>query len=145
MTQVYQSTIIQAPAGIVWSTVRDFNALPKWHSLITDSHIENGLPSDQVGCIRNFTLQDGNQIRERLLALSDFDLSFSYSIHESPMALTDYVATLSLRPVTENDTTFIDWTAEFDCQKGDEAELVRLIGQDVFIGGFNSLKHTLGV
>ncbi len=145
MTQVYQSTIISAPAGIVWSTIRDFNALPIWHSLITESHIEDNMPSDQVGCIRNFKLQDGNLIRERLLALSDFDLSFSYSILESPMALTNYIASMSLRPVTENDSTFIDWVAEFDCQKTDEADLVQLISQDVFVAGFNSLKRTLGV
>jgi len=144
MTQVYQSTIIHAPAGVVWAMVRDFNALPKWHSLITDSQIEDDMPSDQVGCIRHFTLQDGSRIRERLLALSDFDLSFSYSILESPMALSNYIATMSLRPVTENDVTFIDWMAEFDCAENDESELVQSIGQDVFLAGFSSLKQALG-
>jgi len=143
MTQVYQSTVINLPVGIVWSLVRDFNALPKWHHLIAESEIEGGIPADQVGCIRNFSLNDGNRIREQLLALSDFDLSYSYSILESPMALTNYIATMSLRPVTEEDYTFIDWVAEFDCDESVEKELVELISTDVFQGGFSSLKKAL--
>ena len=143
MTQIYQSTVIHFPVGIVWSMVRDFNALPKWHHLIDESEIEGGIPADQVGCIRNFRLNDGNRIREQLLALSDYDLSYSYRILESPMALTNYIATMSLRPVTEGDHTFIDWAAEFDCEESDERELVELISTDVFQGGFTSLKKAL--
>ena len=40
-------------------------------------------------------------IRERLLALSDYDYSCTYAILESPMGVDNYVATLKLTPVTD--------------------------------------------
>ena len=63
--------------------------------------IENGQPSDRVGCIRHFHLRDGGMIRERLLALSDYDYSCTYEILESPMGVSNYIATLKLTPVTD--------------------------------------------
>ena len=80
-----------------------------------DSHIEGGLPADRVGCIRNFNLKDGGNIREQLLTLSDYDYSCTYSILESPMGVRNYIATLKLTPVTDGNRTFAEWTAEFDC------------------------------
>jgi hypothetical protein len=90
--------VIDAPAAKVWERVRDFNGLPRWHPRIRDSRIENGEPADKVGCIRDFHLQNGDRIREQLLGLSDYDMFCTYSILESPMPLTDYVATLRLTP-----------------------------------------------
>src|SRR3546814_5156516 len=94
MAEVYASSVIAAPAGRVWERVRDFNGLPGWHPLIVESRIEAGAPADQVGCVRAFRLKDGGFIREKLLALSDYDFSCSYSILESPMGVENYVATL---------------------------------------------------
>ena len=101
MARVYVSSVIGAPADRVWDRIRDFNGLPRWHPAIRDSRIEDALPADKVGCIRNFNLQNGDNIREQLLGLSDYDMFCTYSILESPMPLEDYVATLRLTPVTE--------------------------------------------
>jgi len=84
MVKVYTSSVIDAPADRVWAAVRDFNALPQWHPAIRDSRIEGNHPSDKIGCIRNFNLRDGGNIRERLLALSDYDFTCTYAILESP-------------------------------------------------------------
>ena len=91
MARVYVSSVISAPADKVWERVRDFNGLPKWHPRIRDSRIEDAEPADKVGCIRNFNLQNGDNIREQLLGLSDYDMFCTYSILESPMPLTDYI------------------------------------------------------
>ena len=144
MARVYVSSVIPAPASQVWERVRDFNGLPKWHPRIRDSRIEDALPSDQVGCIRNFNLQNGDNIREQLLGLSDYDMFCTYGILESPMPLTDYVATLRLTPVTEGDHTFIEWSAEFSCDPANESDLVSGIGTNVFQGGFDALKRHFG-
>jgi hypothetical protein len=143
MARVYVSSIIDAPAAKVWDKVRDFNALPRWHPRIRESRIENGEPSDKVGCIRDFNLQNGDRIRERLLGLSDYDMFCTYSILESPMPITDYVATLRLTPVTDGDRTFAEWTAEFDCAADVEADLVSGIGTNVFQAGFDALKRQM--
>ena len=143
MVKVYTSSVIDAPATEVWARIRDFNGLPSWHRAIAESRIELQQPSDKVGCIRNFTLRDGGRIREQLLALSDYDFSVTYSILESPMGVTGYIATLKLTPITDGNRAFAEWTAEFDCAPGREAELVQLIGQSVFQGGFDALKGVM--
>lgn len=145
MPRVYISSVIDAPASRVWDRVRDFNGLPRWHPLVRDSRIENGQPSDKIGCIRDFHLQNGDRIREQLLGLSDYDYFCTYSILESPMPLTDYIATLRLTPVTDGDRSFAEWTAEFDCDESEAEGLVTGIGTDVFLAGFSALKRQLTV
>jgi hypothetical protein len=144
MIRVYTSSVIDAPADTVWSRIRDFNALPIWHPGIADSRIENNEPSDRVGCIRHFHTRDGGMIRERLLALSDYDYSQTYEILESPMGVANYVATLKLTPITDGNRSFAEWSAEFDCAEGRERELTALIGNGVFQGGLDGLKRHFG-
>ena len=144
MARIYVSSVIDTPAQRVWERVRDFNGLPRWHPRIADSHIEDGEPADRVGCVRNFRLQNGDQIREQLLALSDYDLVCTYAILDSPMPLSDYVATLRLTPVSDGDRCFVEWSAEFSCEPEAEEELVTGISRDVFQTGFDALKRHFG-
>lgn len=141
MAEVYCSAVIDAPADRVWARIRDFNGLPDWHPGIAESRIESGMPADQVGCVRNFRLHDGGTIREKLLALSDYDLCCTYAILESPMGVENYVATLKLTPITDGNRTFAEWSAEFGCPPEREQELVAHIGGNVFQGGFDALKQ----
>jgi hypothetical protein len=133
--------VIDAPVAEVWKVVRNFNALPQWTPFVAESRIEHNAPPDQIGCIRNFRLKDGGLIRERLLALSDYDLSCSYSILESPMGVENYVATLSLTPVTDGGATFVEWQADFDCAPERENALKQQIGVSVFQAAFDALKQ----
>src|SRR3546814_18031154 len=87
MADVYASTVIVAPADRVWARIRDFTGLPAWHALIAESRIEAAAPADQGGCARAFHLKAGGFIREKLLALSEYDFSCPYSILESPMGV----------------------------------------------------------
>jgi hypothetical protein len=144
LIRVYVSSVIEASADTVWSRIRDFNSLPQWHPVIADSRIENSEPSDRVGCIRHMHTRDGGMIRERLLALSDYDYSCAYEILESAMGVDNYVATLKLTPVTDGQRCFAEWSAEFDCAEGRERELTELIGNSVFQGGFDALKRHFG-
>ena len=144
MAQVYISSVIAAPASSVWAIVRNFNALPEWAPFVAESRIEQNMPPDQVGCIRNFRLKDGGKIRERLLALSDYDMSCTYSILESPMGVENYIATLALTPITDGNATFASWKAEFECAEERENDLIKSIGQGVFQAAFTSLKTRFG-
>ena len=141
MAKVFVSTVIDAPVGKVWAVIRDFNALPAWTPFVAESRIEQGAKADEVGCIRNFRLKNGGRIRERLLALSDYDFSIVYAILESPMAVESYVATLRLFPVTDGDRSYAEWSAEFDCPPEREASLVAEIGRGVFLAGLKALEN----
>ena len=143
MPRIYTSSVIDAPAPKVWEKVRDFNALPRWHPRIRESRIENGEPSDKIGCVRDFRLQNGDRLREKLLGLSDYDMFCTYAILESPMPLTDYMATLRLTPISDGNRTFIEWSAEFDCAAEAAADLVDSIATNVFQAGFDALKRQM--
>ena len=145
LQKVVRSTVIDAPIERVWAVIRDFNSHDQWHAVVDQSRIENNEPSDRVGCIRHFHTRDGGMIRERLLALSDYEYTQTYEILESPMGVANYVATLKLTPVTDGGRTFAEWSAEFDCAEGREHELNELIGNGVFQGGLDGLKRHFGM
>lgn len=144
MTHIYASSVIASPAGQIWPTIRDFNGLPSWHPVVVESRIEEGAAADQVGCVRAFRLQDGGYIRERLLALSDYEYSCTYAILESPMEVENYIATLKLTPITDGDRTFAEWSADFDCAPQQETQLIERVGNGVFQAGFDALKSRFG-
>lgn len=144
MIRIYVSSVIDAPADEVWRVLRDFNGLPRWAPFVAHSRIEGALSPDTVGCVRHFELRQGGVIREQLLALSDYDYTCVYTILESPMGVDDYVATLQLKPVTDGNRSFVEWTAEFDCAPDREGELREQIGQQVFLAALQSLQSMLG-
>ena len=143
MARVFVSSVLNAPPTEVWRIIRDFNGLPGWTPFVTESRIEGNQPSDKVGCVRIFQLSDGGIIHEQLLGLSDYDFSCTYQILKSPMAVTDYVATIALAPVTDGNRCFASWEATFECSKAEEEELVAHIGNNVFLSGFTALKQRL--
>jgi len=139
MPAVYVSSIIDAPLETVWEVLRDFNALPRWHPLVAVSHIEDDLPADAIGCVRNFQLTDGGEtIREQLLALSDVEHSCTYSILESPLPVSNYVATVRLRRITVTGQTFGEWQSRFDTPPGEEESTVALV-KGIYEDGFASI------
>ena len=143
MKKIFVSSVIKANADEVWAVVRDFNNLPTWHPLVARSTIEGGRPSDAVGCIRSYHLDDGTRIREQLLSLSDYDYSLSYAIIESGLDLENFIAQLKFTPVTEDNQTFAEWSAEFETAPDSEQEIARFVSQDLFQGGFDGLKRHL--
>lgn len=143
MAHIYVSTVIDADVDEVWAVARDFTG--HWHSsVIADSFIEAGRPSDQVGCVRAFELAgDGGHLREVLVGLSDEEHEFSYRILDAPLPVSDYLATVRFRPITVGRAagtaaTFAEWTADFRVAPVDEDATVDTV-RGVFEGGFADL------
>ncbi len=143
MIRVTRSAIIDAPIARVWEVLRDFNSHWAWHPAVGESSIENNEPADQVGCVRNFFLKDGNHIREQLLALSDRDYVSTYCILDATLPMRHYVATVQLKPVTDGGRTFWHWQSTFDVPRGREKEFETLVGKGVYEGGFEGLRAFL--
>lgn len=143
MVRIYVSDVIDAPIEKVWSLIRDFNGMPKWHPFIRDSEIEAGLQSDAVGCVRSFHLANGGHLRERLLSLSDRDHECVYCILDSPLPVTGYVAGYRLLPVTEGQRTFIDWWAEFEVSAADHDRVFDQVHNGTFRRAFQAIAEHL--
>lgn len=144
MVAVRKSTIVDAPVEDVWRFLRDFNAHERWHPAVAASRIEAGRTADEVACVRAFRLQDGAALREQLLSLSDRDHSFTYCILDAPLPLMDYVATVRLKPVTDGNRTFWEWSSSFSAPAGRAEELARLVGEDIYEAGFAAVKRHFG-
>jgi hypothetical protein len=145
MVKVVKSTVVEAPVESVWAVLRDFNGHDRWHPAVADSHIERGFSSDKVGCVRRFHLVDGSELREQLLTLSDIDMAFSYCLLDTPVPLFNYVAHVRLAPVTDGNMTFWHWESRFDTPAGREAELARMVGEDIYEGGFRAVREFMGL
>lgn len=140
MVRVIRSTILNAPVDAVWNVIRDFNGHDQWHPAVATSRIERGNPSDMVGCVRRFRLEDGSELREQLLTLSDIEQCFSYCLLDTPIPLFNYVAHCRLVPVTDGDVTFWEWESRFDTPQGQEQDLAGLVGDSIYSAGFKAVR-----
>ncbi|MEP0944228.1 MAG: SRPBCC family protein [Rhizobiaceae bacterium] len=143
MVTVSRSTVLEAPVEAVWDILRDFNGHDRWHPAIATSVIERRESSDRVGCVRRFKLQDGGELREKLLTLSDLEQTFSYCLLETPVPLFNYVSHVSLFPVTDGNATYWKWESRFDTPQGREGELAELVGEDIYVAGFEAIREHL--
>ncbi|MDP3085075.1 MAG: SRPBCC family protein [Rubrivivax sp.] len=143
LQKVVRSTVIDAPIERVWAVLRDFNSHDQWHGVVERSRIEGGRRGDQVGAVRDFWLRDGNHIREQLLTLSDSDYKSTYCIVEASVPLQRYVATVTLKPVTDGRRTFWHWESSFATPPGRERELREMVAQGVYEAGFENLRRHL--
>ena len=131
MARVYISAVMDIPLAEAWGVLRDFNALPVYHPFFAKSEIEGGLPSDQIGCVRDFYTHEGGRIREELLTLSDREHVCCYRILEATLPVQNYVAEMRLKTITEGNKTFGEWWAEYDVGPAD-AESVHQTVSDTF-------------
>jgi NADPH:quinone reductase-like Zn-dependent oxidoreductase len=143
LQKVVRSAVIDAPIARVWEILRDFNSHDQWHDVVDQSRIEHGEPSSRVGCVRSFTLKDGNRIREQLIGLSDSEYKSIYTILDATVPLRRYVATVTLRPVTDGDRTFWHWESSFETPPGQERELATMVAEGVYEAGFANLRKYL--
>ena len=141
MVTVRRSTVIDAPIETVWTVLRDFNGHDRWHPAVDRSSLEGGRKTDQIGAVRNFTLTGGERLREQLVSMSDKEHSFRYAIVASEVPLKNYVAEVSLKPVTDGNRTFWNWQSKFDTPKGMEQELAKLVSEGVYDAGFAAIRN----
>ncbi len=143
MVKVLRSTVLDVPADEVWDVIRDFNGHERWHPAVASSQIERGEAADRVGCVRRFKLQDGSELREQLLTLSDLELSYSYCLLDTPIPLFNYIAHVRLVPVTDGDKTYWEWEGRFDTPAGRQEQLGTMVGEDIYMAGFAAIREHL--
>ncbi|WP_390915521.1 SRPBCC family protein [Pseudosulfitobacter sp. SM2401] len=145
MVKVIRSTILPAPVEAVWDILRDFNGHDQWHPIVASSQIERRLDADRVGCVRKFKLQDGAELREQLLALSDMDLAYSYCLLETPVPLFNYVSHVRLIPVTDVDHTFWQWEGQFDTPPDQREAMIKMVSEEIYETGFDAIRTNMGL
>ena len=110
----YNSTTVNAPIETVWKTIRNFHALPWATGVIESVKVVGDIASDQPGAKR--ILNDA--FHETLTAIDDQEFTFSYSIDDGPepiskTTVSNYIGKVRLLPVTDENTTFVEWTSTY--------------------------------
>ncbi|KAG0251109.1 hypothetical protein BG011_007834 [Mortierella polycephala] len=111
VTRVAESRIIDAPIDIVWKYVRSVD-LGFWKAV---KHVDiHGGPSE-VGSTRKISFNDGAVQEIKIVELSDLAhfVSFDFIEAQPPVDFMSAIHTITLRKVTANNTTFVEWSAEF--------------------------------
>ncbi|MGE5215332.1 MAG: SRPBCC family protein [Nitrospirota bacterium] len=114
MPRVFVSSVIDAPAEKVWTTIRRFDAAADWLPFVKSSPIDDGGDPARVGCVRVVTQTDGEVFREVLVALSDAEHSYSYTFAGSPVPVRNHLTTIRVLPITDGDRAYIEWCSRFD-------------------------------
>lgn len=117
----YNSVVIYASAEEVWNALRNFHDL-SWSQNIVQSSQKVGMASgEEPGAKR--ILNDA--FHETLLEIDHESRSFKYSIDDGPGPVSKdnvegYVGTVSVFSVTENNTTFVEWTSKWRTAKDEK-------------------------
>lgn len=130
-----------APAETVWETIRDFDSIDEWHPVITNCTIEDGKASNEIGAVRNFQAGD-KELREQLVAHSDVERSYHYTIVEGAGPKENYLSKISVIPITESDEALVEWWGEFDAPAA-EMEAQTEGTKKVYSAGLNNLHDQL--
>ncbi|MCG7522663.1 SRPBCC family protein [Ruegeria sp. Ofav3-42] len=139
---VFRSMIIEAVIDQVWSAVRRFDGVAAWNPGVDRAELENGAPT-ATGTIRSLFIPDGSIFRETLLAHSDAEHFYTYDILECPLPVSHYVATHRFLPITHTGQTLGVWESWFDCAPADRAEMEKIVGDAIYIGGMTGLNAFL--
>ncbi len=145
---VTQTVEIKAPLDRVWSTVKDFDGMTKWHPGFASDELVSG-SNGKVGAMRKLTVKDGGVITERLLAYDEAKHSFRYAITESPLPITNYTSTLSVKAGNAG-MAKVTWSGNFKRKNASDtppeaesdAGVTKLI-KGVYRGGLDNLKKML--
>ncbi len=121
MSMSYQSIVVPAPADRVWQAIRDFHDVSWASGVLSECTPVGDLKGDQVGARRILN----NTFHETLLALSDSTRTIEYTLDEGPSPVSseevqNFVAVIRVRPITADDTTFVEWSASWQAE-GDAA------------------------
>ncbi|MEU7894478.1 SRPBCC family protein [Nonomuraea sp. NPDC049152] len=139
MPDLSATTTVGSGPEKVWALLRDFNGLGAWHPAMPPSVIEEGCGPEEIGAVRRFVIPDGSVVRERLTAFSDADRSYSYTVEETALPLSDYRATLAVSPADSGGAT-ITWSVSFSCAPEAETHLEDFLRNVIFGSGMVVLK-----
>lgn len=134
----YNSTLVKAPIDDVWKMIRNFHDLSWAEPVITKLETVGDTPGDQVGAKR--VLND--LFHETLQSIDAENYTFSYTITDGPEPISketvsNYVGKVRLLPVTADNTTFVEWTSDYE---SDQPDAVAEFCNPIYVALLDSLQ-----
>ncbi len=135
MAKFSMSADLKTSADSVWKMIGGFNALPDWHPAIEKSELE------EKGQVRRLALAGGGTVIEKLVSTDDGSRTYSYTIVDSPLPISDYIATIKV--TGEGDDCTVEWSSEFE-PAGASLEDATAVVRGVYEAGLENLKKLYG-
>ena len=138
MTKVSVSAEFDKPARELWEVFGGFNALPEWHPGIAASTIEYG----DGGTVRVLESAEGERIVERIEDVDYRGHAYTYSIVESALPISRYVATLRVSNSKRGGRARAEWTAEFAADGAPASDIAKGF-EEFYRAGFENLAGVI--
>lgn len=136
MAKINMKTGLNVAPDEVWKLVGNFNTLADWHPDVEKSELS------EEDSIRSLSLAGGSKIVEKLIKVDDKERIYSYSIVDSPLPVSNYVATISVKDNGDGKTT-MEWSSEFEADGAAENEAMDVVA-GIYQAGFDNLKKMFG-
>ncbi len=144
---VDESITINGSPEAVWSVVKDWDGLHKWHPAFSNDDITKGA-NGKKGSTRKLTLKDGGgQFNEELTGYNEKKRSYDYKIiGDAPLPLTDYKSSIKVKKGKTPGTTIISWKGKFKRKVADNPPAgrddkgVRELIVNVYQAGLGNVK-----
>lgn len=105
---IQASRDIPVPADDLWTTVRQMTNMEQWYpGLIRESEV---FDADSVTPRRNCVMQDGGELKERILLRDDATRTFVYAIDSHPLPARNVVGTLRIDDLGDG-ASHVTWSA----------------------------------
>jgi hypothetical protein len=124
-------------AEAVWKTISDFGGIGRFFPVAKCE-----LKGSGVGAVRTITTNEGAVLVERLESSDARARTLSYSITESPLPFTNYLATMRLRELGPKRCE-LAWSASYE-PKGATEQDVNAILNGVFSTGCDGIAKLHG-
>jgi len=142
--KVVETITIAAPASVVWTRIKNFDALKDWHPAIEASTADKG---NTEGSERRLGLKGGGALVETLERYDDAGMRYSYRAKDGgALPVTNYTSTISVVSGAGNTST-VEWRGAFyraypnndpPPDQNDEAAVKAITG--VYRSGLANLK-----
>jgi uncharacterized protein YndB with AHSA1/START domain len=134
--EVSQSVDVKAPPEKVWAMIGDFCSIANWHPVVKQC-----AESRQNGAeMRRLTTVDGAVLVEKRVQYSDEGMSYTYTIVDSPLPVSDYTSTLAVMGM--GDGSMITWSGEFAAKGAPDAKAKDVIA-GIYQAGLKALQDRL--
>ncbi|KNY22412.1 SRPBCC family protein [Methylobacterium sp. ARG-1] len=131
--EVTRSADIAAPPAKVWQTIGEFCGIGDWHPAI-----EKCVLSDKDGMkVRTLSLKGGGTLKEEQVSRDDKVMSYTYTILEGPLPVSDYKSTLAVAP--EGTGSKVTWSGTFNAKGAPDTVAVDAI-QGIYESGLKALS-----
>lgn len=129
---------IKAPADAVWQTISAIGGVDQWLSMIASCRFEGSGP----GARRICTTADGATLDERIEEIDPHNKIFRYSVPQPPLPFKNLLGRMQVIPTGDGETA-VDWSATFEVEPTQEAEISGLL-EGIYTEGIRGLEklHT---